>query len=95
MRSTNRQIVQLQVQQVNIQKVVKFDFIHIHTITSRDTTNIIYQQPWLSIEDKAYMVKYQGRVDMMLYVATGCEEIRPEAYETYQIMNRSCDAEKD
>jgi hypothetical protein len=76
-------------------KVVKFDFTHIHTITSRDTTNIICRQPWLSIKDKACMVKYQGRVDMMFYVATGCAEIRSEAYETYQIRNRSCDAEKD
>jgi hypothetical protein len=41
------------------------------------------------------MVKYQGQVDMMFYVDTGCAEIRPEAYENYHIRNRSCDAEKD
>jgi hypothetical protein len=66
-------------------KVLKFDFIHIHAITSRDTTNIFCWQPWLSIEDKACMVEYQGRIDTMFYVAKGCAEIRPEAYGTYQI----------
>ena len=65
-------------------KVLKFDFLQIHTLTTWYATYVLCQQPWISIKDKARLLEYQGRSEMMFYVAIGCSGIRTEAYETIQ-----------
>ena len=48
----------------------------------------------LLIRDKDRLVGYQGRADIMLYIATSCAETETEAYENYHIRNRTDNFDK-
>lgn len=76
-------------------KIVKFDFLQIHQVTSWYATYVLCQQPWISIQSKARLVEYQGRAELLFYLLSGVAGINTEAYEQYDLKILTGDDEKD
>ena len=65
-------------------KANKIDFFHMHDVTSSIFLTVLTRQPWISIETKARLVAWKGRLDLVWYAGSGAAEFRPEAIQNYK-----------
>jgi hypothetical protein len=62
----------------------KIDFFLMHAVTSSIFTTVFSRQPWLSIQDKARMVEWKARLDLVWYAASAAPELRDEHIVDYK-----------
>ncbi|KAL8747704.1 MAG: hypothetical protein Q9190_000445 [Brigantiaea leucoxantha] len=56
-------------------KACKIDFFHMHAVTSSIFLTVLVRQPWISIETKARLVEWKGRLDLVWYAASGAAKL--------------------
>ncbi|KAK3370057.1 hypothetical protein B0H63DRAFT_497224 [Podospora didyma] len=64
--------------------VRKIDFFVMHSVTSSIFCTVLARANWIPLADRARLVEYKARTDMLWYAATGCASLHPEAITHYQ-----------
>ncbi|KAL9111225.1 MAG: hypothetical protein Q9227_004303 [Pyrenula ochraceoflavens] len=62
----------------------KIDFFHMHNVTSSIFLTVLNQQPWISNEDKARLVEWKARLDLVWYAACAAAELRLQDVVDYE-----------
>ena len=65
-------------------KETKIDFFYMHNVTSSIFLTVLVRQPWISKEDKARLVEWKARLDLVWFAAQAAPELRSEAIINYQ-----------
>lgn len=65
-------------------KEAKIDFFLMHNLTASLMLTVLCRQPWIKIEDKARMVEYKSRLDLVWYAASAAPEIVHENLQKYE-----------
>lgn len=65
-------------------KLRRIDFYVMHNVTSSVALVILLRQPWLKMEDKVRLLEWKGRLDLVMYAAISCPELRPENLLEYE-----------
>ncbi|KAF2860411.1 hypothetical protein K470DRAFT_258006 [Piedraia hortae CBS 480.64] len=65
-------------------KIVKFDFFLMHTVTSSIFLSAFLRQDWIKDSDKARLLAWKSRYDLVEYVARGAPELRIEVIRNYK-----------
>ncbi|KAF2201580.1 hypothetical protein GQ43DRAFT_455687 [Delitschia confertaspora ATCC 74209] len=65
-------------------KARKIDFFHMHNVTSSIFLTVFVRQPWISLETKARLVAWKGRLDLVWYAGSGAAELRLEDVKDYK-----------
>ncbi|KAI9681076.1 MAG: hypothetical protein M1822_007150 [Bathelium mastoideum] len=65
-------------------KARKLDFFHLHIATCSIFIDVLMQQPWIKIEDKARLLEWKGRLDLVWYAASGAAEMRAQDVLEYE-----------
>ena len=66
------------------EKIPKIDFFHMHAVTSSIFVTVLLQQNWISQKDKARIVEWKGRTDILWYAASGCAQLLPGEIDNYK-----------
>ena len=53
-------------------KARAIDFFYMHDVTSSVFLTVLTRQPWISTADKARLVEWKGRLDLVWYASCGC-----------------------
>lgn len=64
-------------------KARKLDFFHLHAVTASISLTVLSEQDWITLEDRARLVEWKGRLDLMWYAASGAVELRLEDISNY------------
>ncbi len=56
-------------------KARKIDFFYMHDVTASIFLTVLMRQPWISTEDKARMVEWKCRLDLVWYASCGIPEL--------------------
>lgn len=64
-------------------RVRKIDFFIMHSVTSSIFCTVMIRQDWIPLADRARLVEYKARTDLMWYAATGCSLLDKEAISGY------------
>ncbi|KAI1328253.1 hypothetical protein F5Y16DRAFT_420141 [Xylariaceae sp. FL0255] len=62
----------------------KIDFFQMHIVTSSIFITVLIQQPWITPENKARLVEWKGRIDLLWYAACATPELRLQDIVDYQ-----------
>ncbi|KAL2156766.1 hypothetical protein VTH82DRAFT_1512 [Thermothelomyces myriococcoides] len=65
-------------------KKPKVDFFHLHFATSALAVDVLLRQDWISAENKARLIEWKARTDLVWYASNGAPEMCAEAIEQYQ-----------
>jgi NAD(P)-dependent dehydrogenase (short-subunit alcohol dehydrogenase family) len=65
-------------------KAPKIDFFHMHNVTSSIFLTVLINDAWISLENKARMVEWKARTDLLWYAACGCAELDVQEVNNYQ-----------
>jgi hypothetical protein len=65
-------------------KARKIDFYLLHLSTSAFSTYVLLQEDWIKIEDKARLLEYKARVDLLWYAGNGSAELDLKYIRDYQ-----------
>jgi hypothetical protein len=65
-------------------KARKIDFFHMHAVTASIALRVLSEQHWIDHADKARLVEWKGRADLVWYAASAAVELRLEDITTYQ-----------
>ncbi|KKK23172.1 hypothetical protein ARAM_002143 [Aspergillus rambellii] len=61
----------------------KIDFFFMHCVTSSIFLSVLTRQDWIRLEDRARVVEWKGRLDLIWYVICGLPELDIHAVENY------------
>lgn len=61
----------------------KIDFFIMHSVTSSIFCTVMIRQQWIPLADRARLVEYKARTDLMWYAATGSAPLDTEAVSGY------------
>jgi len=61
----------------------KIDFFVMHSVTSSIFCTVLIGQDWIPLADRARLVEYKARTDLMWYAATGSSPLDTEAISGY------------
>lgn len=61
----------------------KIDFFIMHSVTSSIFCTVLIRQPWIPLADRARLVEYKARTDLLWYAATGSAALDSEAIADY------------
>ena len=61
----------------------KIDFFVMHSVTSSIFCTVLIRQDWIPLADRARLVEYKARTDLMWYAATGSAPLNPDAISEY------------
>ncbi|RYO97393.1 hypothetical protein DL765_011237 [Monosporascus sp. GIB2] len=61
----------------------KIDFFVMHSVTSSIFCTVLIRQDWIPLADRARLVEYKARTDLMWYAATGSAALNAEAITGY------------
>lgn len=64
-------------------KEVKLDFFFIHCVNASIFFSAINAQPWLSAQNKARLLEWKGRTDLLTYASRLAPELYPEEITNY------------
>ncbi|ETI19884.1 hypothetical protein G647_08899 [Cladophialophora carrionii CBS 160.54] len=62
----------------------KIDFFLMHAVTSSIFVTVLARQSWIPIADKARMVEWKARLDLVWYAASAAPELRHEFIVDYE-----------
>ena len=62
----------------------KIDFFLMHCVTSSIFCTVLNRQDWIPLADRARLVEYKARTDLMWYAATGSAPLDTEAISGYK-----------
>jgi hypothetical protein len=62
----------------------KIDFFLMHCVTSSIFVSVMVRQPWISLQDKARLVEWKARLDLVWYAACAAPELREHNLSGYQ-----------
>ncbi|KAK3291285.1 uncharacterized protein B0H64DRAFT_45562 [Chaetomium fimeti] len=62
----------------------KIDFFMMHAVTSSIFVSVLNRQGWLRLEDKARVVEWKTRLDLVWYAASAAPELREEYMTAYE-----------
>ncbi|KAK4243421.1 hypothetical protein C7999DRAFT_36254 [Corynascus novoguineensis] len=62
----------------------KIDFFLMHNMTASLMLTVLCRQPWIKIEDKARLVEYKTRLDLVWYAASAAPEIVTDYLVNYE-----------
>ena len=62
----------------------KIDFFLMHNVTSSLSLNVLNRQNWIKIEDKARLVEWKARLDLVWYAASASPELKGENATSYE-----------
>lgn len=62
----------------------KIDFFLMHNVTCSLFLTVLGRQPWIRIEDRARLVEWKARLDLVWYAASAAPELRPENLMDYE-----------
>ena len=62
----------------------KIDFFLMHCVTSSIFCTVLIRQDWIPLADRARLVEYKARTDLMWYAATGSALLDTEAISGYK-----------
>jgi hypothetical protein len=65
-------------------KVRKADFFLLHMSTSAFSIYVLLQETWIQIEDKARLLDWKGRLDLLWYAGNGSSELNLKYTRDYQ-----------
>jgi hypothetical protein len=65
-------------------KAHKLDFFLMHCVTSSLFCTVLGRQPWISIADKARLVEWKTRLDLVWYAACGAPELHGKILADYE-----------
>ncbi|KAH1569450.1 hypothetical protein KXX25_008446 [Aspergillus fumigatus] len=65
-------------------KARKIDFFHLHAVTASLGLIVLLQQPWVTPEQKARLIEWKARVDLVWYAASGAVELRRKDIVDYR-----------
>lgn len=65
-------------------KTVKLDFFFIHAINASIFFTAFNAQPWLSVENKARLLEWKGRIDLLNYASRLAPELHGEEIDNYK-----------
>ena len=63
---------------------VKLDFFFIHCVNASIFYSAINTQPWLRAEDKARLLEWKGRTDLLTYASRLAPELHPDEISRYK-----------
>lgn len=64
-------------------KTIKLDFFFIHSVNASIFFTAFNRQPWLSAENKARLLEWKGRIDLLNYASRLAPELHPEEIVNY------------
>jgi SAM-dependent methyltransferase len=67
-----------------VDKSPKIDFFFMHAVTSSIFITVMLNEPWISLQDKARLVEWKGKTDLLWYVAGGCPDLHIEEIIDYK-----------
>ena len=73
----------------NPKKIVKFDFYLMHAVNSTIFFSQFLKQDWISTANKAKLMEWRGREDMLLYVSRGTPKLSIEEIINYKPLRSS------
>jgi hypothetical protein len=62
----------------------KIDFFLMHNVTSSIFLSVLGRESWLRIEDKARLVEYKARLDLVWYAASAAPEVLDDNILSYE-----------
>jgi hypothetical protein len=62
----------------------KIDFFLMHCVTSSIFVSVLNRQDWIGLEDKARIVEWKTRLDLVWYAASAAPELRDEYLTEYE-----------
>lgn len=62
----------------------KIDFFLMHNVTCSLFLTVLGRQTWIRIEDRARLVEWKARLDLVWYAASAAPELRPENLMDYE-----------
>jgi hypothetical protein len=62
----------------------KIDFFLMHNVTSSLSFTVLCRQPWIRLEDKARLIEYKARLDLVWYAASAAPEVLDENFLNYE-----------
>ncbi|PHH92982.1 hypothetical protein CDD83_2815 [Cordyceps sp. RAO-2017] len=62
----------------------KIDFFLMHNVTSSIFLTVMGRQPWIRLKDKARLIEYKARMDLVWYAASAAPEILDENILNYE-----------
>lgn len=62
----------------------KIDFFLMHNVTCSLLLIVLGRQPWIRIEDRARLVEWKARLDLVWYAASAAPELQPENLLDYE-----------
>lgn len=65
-------------------KTRKIDFFYLHIVTCSIMVDVMMREPWIKPEDKARLLEWKGRLDLVWYAANGAAELRVKDISEYQ-----------
>ena len=65
-------------------KARKIDFFHMHAVTASIALRVLSEQSWIDLADKARLVEWKGRLDLVWYAASAAVELCLEDITHYQ-----------
>ena len=66
------------------EKETKLDFFFIHSVNASIFFSAFNAQPWLSAENKARILEWKGRSDLLTYASRLAPELHPDEIAKYQ-----------
>ncbi|EFX02650.1 hypothetical protein CMQ_2579 [Grosmannia clavigera kw1407] len=58
----------------------KIDFFLLHNVTASLSLSVLNQQSWIKIEDKARLIEYKARLDLVWYAGSAAPEVDLEQH---------------
>lgn len=71
-------------------KMVKFDFFYMHCVNFSLFLSVFAQVPWLTIDDKARLLEWKVRFDLVVYVCQGSPKLRSDEIIHYKARQSDC-----
>lgn len=62
----------------------KMDFFMMHSVTSSIFSTVFARQPWISIENKARLLEWKARLDLVYYAAAAAPALHDENFLQYK-----------
>lgn len=62
----------------------KIDFFLMHGVTCSLSLTVLGRQPWIRVEDRARLVEWKARLDLVWYAASAAPELHPENLLDYE-----------
>ncbi|KAL9078957.1 MAG: hypothetical protein Q9157_002141 [Trypethelium eluteriae] len=64
-------------------KMCKIDFFYLHIVTCSIMVDVMLRESWITLENKARLIEWKGRLDLVWYASSGAADLRAKHITAY------------